>query len=315
MSLFWRSAGWILPYRIYNVLQDRRTKQLEAERFERDFGTLQRLAAPNAALKGRHDGKRGFILCNGPTTLEQNLLPLADEIVFSVSSGYLHRDYDSIKPRYHCVPQVTYGRVTEDDVAAWFREMHARIGDAELFLSASEEEIVRKHGLFPGRKVHYVFLNDHFDAIPHDRIPDMAKAFPQLQSVAVMGLLIALYMGIKDIYLLGTEHSDFLTRTYRYAFEATVLKGKDLSIDASGRTLTSRYEDFHGLGRLWRHYRATRQIAEASGAHIWNATAGGELDEFPRVQLEAVLAGKTDHSAGAGTGTKGQQEVPQRNAP
>jgi hypothetical protein len=301
MSLFWNLAGWALPYRIYNFLQDRRARQIEAESFERQFGHLQSLAATNSALRDRHAGARAFVLCNGPTTLEQNLLPLEGEIVFSVSSGYLHRDYDKIKPRYHCVPQITYGRMTEDDVVAWFREMHSRIGDAEIFLSATEEAVVRKHKLFCGRKVHYVFLNDHFDDVSRDCIPNMARALPHLQSVGVMGLLIALYMGLKDIYLLGTEHSDFRTGVYRYAFESTVLKGKDVTVSVSGQTVTSRYDDFHGLGRLWRQYRITGQIAKANGARIWNATAGGELDEFPRISLDAVFAEKpakeADHSS------------------
>jgi hypothetical protein len=112
-----RLIDWILkhgtrvvPYNIYLRLLNRQRRQEEAARFERQFGHLQRLAAPNTALKFRHQGQRAFILCNGPTTLRQNLLPLAGELVFSVSSGYLHPDYDRIKPRYHCIPQITYDR-------------------------------------------------------------------------------------------------------------------------------------------------------------------------------------------------------------
>jgi hypothetical protein len=282
--------GWVLPHRLYMRISDRQRRRKEAAHFEQHFAHLQRLAAPNAALKDRHQGARAFLLCNGPSTLKQDLAPLAGEIVFSVSSGYLHPLYDRIKPRYHCVPQITYGRVTKRDVIAWFREMHERTGEAELFLSATEEELVRENGLFPGRTVHYIFLYENFDELLSRDIPDISAAIPRVQSVPVMAALIALYMGFKDIYTLGTEHSEFLTRRYEYSFEPTVLKGKDLSTTAAGDVLSSRYDDFHSLGRLWRHYRVVREIAAANNARVWNATAGGELDELPRANFEDLIA-------------------------
>jgi hypothetical protein len=279
---------WVLPYNPYVRLLNRQRRREEAARFEREFGHLQRLAAANAALKDRHQGQRAFILCNGPSTLQQNLAPLSGELVFSVSSGYLHPDYDRIKPRYHCIPQITYGRMTEQDVMAWFREVHQRTGNAEIFLSATEENFVRRHGLFPGRTLHYLFLHENFDHLGSRDIPDISTAIPGVQSVPIMGLMVGLYMGFKDLYLLGTEHSEFVTRRYVYSFEPTVLKGKDLSTTPAGEVTTSRYDDFQSLGRLWRQYRTLREIAEANDARIWNATAGGELDEFPRVRLEQV---------------------------
>ncbi|HJT44562.1 MAG TPA: hypothetical protein VJ750_13805 [Rhizomicrobium sp.] len=284
-----KHGTWVLPYNPYARLLNRQRRREAALRFERAFGHMQRLAASNAALKCRHQGQRAFILCNGPSTLEQNLQPLASEFVFSVSSGYLHRDYDKIKPRYHCVPQITYGRMTEQDVVAWFREMHQRIGSAEVFLSATEENLVRAHDLFPGRTLHYLFLHEDFDRLGSRNIPDISATVPGVQSVPIMGLIVGLYMGFKDLYLLGTEHSEFVTRRYRYSFEPTVLKGKDLSTTPAGEVTTSRYDDFQSLGRLWRQYRALREIAQANNARIWNATAGGELDEFPRVPLEQVV--------------------------
>jgi hypothetical protein len=99
-----------------------------------------------------------------------------------------------------------------------------------------------------------------------------------------------MYLGCEDIYLLGTDHDHFKTRTYRYFYEPTVLAGKDLSVDRDGKVLTNLYDDFHELAFLWRQYRALGRIAQANRVRIWNATAGGELDEFPRVRFEDVLA-------------------------
>jgi len=167
--------------------------------------------------------------------------------------------------------------------------MHERTGNAEIFLSATEENLVRTHGLFPGRTLHYLFLHEDFDRLGSRDIPDLSTAIPGVQSVPIMGLMVGLYMGFTDLYLLGTEHSEFVTRRYQYSFEPTVLKGKDLSTNPAGEVTTSRYDDFQSLGRLWRQYRTLREIAEAHDARLWNATASGELDEFPRIRLEQVI--------------------------
>src|SRR5262245_54602744 len=67
----------------------------------------------NRRLLGRHRGARCFVLANGPSVLKQDLLPLRDEVVLSVSNGYLHKDFDAIAPAYHFVPPIPYGKIKE----------------------------------------------------------------------------------------------------------------------------------------------------------------------------------------------------------
>jgi hypothetical protein len=297
-STLWRLGGWLLPYSLYIRLADRHRRRAEALRYEREYGAMQRLAAPNAALRGIHKAERCFILCNGPSVKTQNLLPLAGEIVISVSNGYLHPDYMKFSPRYHCIPQITYGRLTETDVVTWFREMHDHLGDAEMILSTTEESLVRRHGLFPGRKVHYVFLHNSLDEHPDGAIPDLATAIPRVESVPILCLMAAMYMGFDRLYLVGTDHDQFKSGTYTYFFQDWSLRGKDPDVTPEGKVLTPHFEEFQQLVRLWKQYRALRNIAEVNGIGIFNATAGGELDEFPRVNLPEVLADKEFRSVG-----------------
>ena len=48
----------VVPYNLYVRLLNRRRRQDETAQFERDFGHLQRLTAPNATVKSRHQGAR-----------------------------------------------------------------------------------------------------------------------------------------------------------------------------------------------------------------------------------------------------------------
>lgn len=243
----------------------------------------------NSKLAGTRYGERCFILGNGPSAKKLDISSLQGETIFSVSNGYLHQDYEKIQPQYHCVPQISYERMTESDVVAWFTEMHKRLGYAVLFLSTNEEPLVRKFGLFPRREVYYLAFRDNFDERRGNDLVDLSRLVPRVESVPVMVLMVAMYLGFKDICLLGVDHDHFKTGIYQYAFNLDVQQNKDFSVDKDGHILTSRHDDFQSLARLWRQYRVLNRIAEANDIRIFNATPGGELDEFPRLNLDEWL--------------------------
>jgi len=299
MGFFHSAFRNALPFFFYKYLyiiwpeQKRQREEEERLRPEREReARLLALTAPNAQYRDLHRGKRCFILCNGPSVKQQDIAALAGELVFSVSNGYHHPDYAKIAPAFHCVPQITYGMLTRADVIAWFREMHEKTGTATIFLNHTEEPLVREEGLFPGRNVRYVYLAGSFSNRPTDAIPDISREIPGAQSVPIMCLMIAMYMGFKQIHLLGTDHDHFRSGEYKYFYEPTVLRGKDLTADVDGKLRGGWHDELAGLAALWNQYRAIRRIAEANGVAVVNSTAGGELDEFPRIPLEAALAGK-----------------------
>ena len=273
-----KSLVWLLPHGLYVILS-RFWLRTAASKELMPINELQK----NKEIHNIHDGKRCFILANGPSSGKIDLSMLAGEFVISVSNGYLHKNYSFIAPHYHCVPQITYGRMSETDVVAWFSEMHQAIGNAELFLNETEYELVRKHNLFAGRKVHFLSMRENFDELKTHQIPDLAVAIPGVQSVPVMAIMIAMYAGFKEIILLGVDHDHFKSGKYIYAFDLGVQEGKDFSVDANGRHLVSLYDDFHSLACLWRQYRVLGQIARENSIKIINSTEGGELDEFDRI--------------------------------
>jgi hypothetical protein len=248
-----------------------------------------KLCRGNSRYRDIHRGQRCFIICNGPSVNRQNLLPLKDEIVFSVSGGYHHQDYAIYQPRYHCAPQFAYTDILTKEVGiAWFREMHAKIGAAELFLSHWQEPLVRENNLFPGRQVNYLCMHGEFSKNPH-RLVDITRMVPGVWSVPIMCLMIAMYMGFKDIYLLGVDHDSFRSGEYKYFYQPTVLKGRMEGITEDAKISDPLCEELYAWHRLFNQYRALKRIAQARGINIYNATAGGALEEFDRVSLEDVL--------------------------
>ncbi|MGO7334207.1 hypothetical protein [Rhizobium leguminosarum] len=273
-------GSMLLPYGVHEL--KRRLKN--RHKFSADVASS---LAENRQLAGLHAGQRCFILGNGPSVKGLDLSRLQGETVITVSNGYLHSDFDKFQSRYHCVPQITYGLMTSEDVVRWFDEMHSHLGAAELFLSSTEAELVRKHNLFSGRTVRYLVLGESFDERTSVEIVDISQPVPRVDSVPVMALMIAMYLGFKEIILLGVDHDRFLSSPYQYAFELKVQKGKDITVNADGTPRRNRHDDFQQAARLWRQYRAIANIARANDIRVVNSTHGGALDEFERRPFQA----------------------------
>lgn len=235
-------------------------------------------------------------MCNGPSVNKQNLLLLKNEIVFSVSSGYLHKDYLAIQPRYHCLtPLYYYKDLTAKDAILWFQEMDAKVGRAELFFGTTQEPLIRKNKLFQNTKINYIYaglLSNESD----DKIIDISKKIPGIISVPVLCMIIAMYMGFKEIYLLGLDN-DWWRRDgeYKYFYEPTVLKGKGDATDENGKLKYPHnllFVQFYGFADLLKQYWIIHNRARANNISIYNATEGGAVEEFPRVKFESLFRNK-----------------------
>lgn len=274
-------AEWVLPPRVQSVLEENvlwrvtRTPTIAAE--------LKR----NRALRHIHQGKRAFILCNGPSINAEDLTPLAGEICFSVSNFYKHQLYPHIHPAYHCVPNVLPPH-TEEGTEQWFQEMHAEIGPAKLFLGTRQLPLVRRAGLFPGRALHFLHMSGSLT--PTAAGIDISRGVARVISVPIMTLMIALYMGFDRIYLLGTDHSSLFTGEYHYFFDRSRMVLKDPYTNDDGRNNYALLLEFTLHLQLWKQYEALHQIARQRGVRITNLAQGSYLDVFPRGELKQVLA-------------------------
>ncbi len=276
-----KATDWLLPPAVYRLLSYYHPPALGF------YLSHLAILRANRQLHNRHAGERCFILCNGPSVNEQDIRPLARETVFSVSNGYRHPDYLSIHPRYHCVPQITYNTLPPEKTVEWFKEMDQKIGDAEIFLDRQEWGLVQEHRLFPERATHFVCMGKN-QFVSNNAISDLTGIIPRVQTVPIMALMIALYMGFREIYMLGVDHDWFVKKEYRYFYGHSVT-ATDQTLTKDGILLTTLWDELPAVKKVWEQYRAIKKIASANGVRIFNATYGGMLDEFERVRLEDVV--------------------------
>lgn len=242
----------------------------------------------NKDIHGRHSGERCFILCNGPSVNGQKLNGLKDEIVISVSNGYRHNFYAEIAPKYHLIPHFTFGSFTIEDALVWLGEMDERLKCEIVFVSTQQMQLVESEKKLGKQNVRYFF--DQGDFTKYETIPEFTRCIPGAKSAPILAIMLAMYMGFENIYLIGVDHDWFIKKNYRYAFGVTSFDGKDAGVDAGGAMPNMRLADeLPNASALWLQYRALNRIAKANKIQIYNATLGGALDEFERVDINSII--------------------------
>ncbi len=287
--LIMRTLFWTVPHGMF----------LHGMYHLRNYQRKKNIAKPPPALEQRnerfkdcHKGERCFVLACGPSIKQQDLSMLKDEICIGVNNFFVHKDYALIRPNYHCAPDVLEWHnttVNEEYAIKWFREMETRLQHTVLFLSHGDKEIIKQSNLFHNKEVYYFHFRYNWENF-EDTGVDAASPIPAGKSVAILAIEIALYMGCKQIYLLGCDHNWLLhygESRHFYAEDENVIVRPELG-----------YTEFEGKGveeafryhiELWTQYKRIQQYAESHEIHIYNATPGSMLDVFPRVRFESLF--------------------------
>lgn len=246
------------------------------------------LLAENARFKDIHTGERIFILCTGPSINTMDLTNLVNEKTMAVSNFYMHKDIKVIRPDYYCIPQIVYTKVFDEQTAEhWLKEMVTRGEAKHYFFNVNEKKIIDKSSFFGDKSINYLYFNK---MIPYYDNVDLTASLMGVQSVPVLCLQIAIYMGFKEIYLLGVEHDYFLSGNYKYFYSRAenMVGDKDKFTDAVGKVNYALTDIIPIMDILWKQYKIMKKIAESKNIKIYNATKGGILDVFERVNFDEI---------------------------
>ena len=277
-GMSWRRtiADWTLPPNVENLIRLGLSNARKTS-----SGELSR----NLRFSNLHQGQRCFVIATGSSLKRQNLKLLAGEICIGVSNLFVHPCYKIFKPQYHCVPP-WHPPITEAAMITWFTEMASATGDASLFVSLSDKARVAKATGSANDNIYYLYHND----VAYNRSPgiDLTAPIPSPRSVTISALYLAVYLGCRDIYLLGFDH-DWLAHVGEslHCYEES-----QHALNRNGYDEWGAYEmepQFRNLLELWKQYRALKKMASARGTTIYNATDGGWLDVFQRVNYEKLF--------------------------
>ena len=237
-----------------------------------------------AALHNIHKGQRAWIIGNGPSLTKLDLALLKDEITFGVNGIWLLFDELGWKPKYYTVED----RFVAEDDAKIINEIH---GPVKIFPKDLSDV------LSPNNDTIYVnFHRGFYPGFP--RFSDCCnEAVYWGGTVTYMNMQLAHYMGCNPIYLIGMD-MDYEVPDYN--------EGNDIL--SREPDVNHFHPDYFGPGKRWHMPNVKRMILclEHAGQflakkdiHVFNATAGGKLESFPRVPFEDVFDKNSPHATRA----------------
>lgn len=232
-------------------------------------------------LKSMRRAKRCFVIGNGPSLNSTDLTKLKNEITFATNGFFLKMPTLDWTPTYY---------VVEDHLVAEDRakEINALHGPTKLFpaylryvLEPDEETIFFDHR---PRKSFPDGFDFSFDADVHTYAGG---------TVTFTCLQLAAYLGYEEIYLIGVDAN------YAIPEDATLSgSGRVKEIDMKSDDPNHFHPNYFGKGKRWHEpnvdvmvkaYKEARRVCDARGVKICNATVGGKLEVFPRVDYDSLF--------------------------
>lgn len=287
--------------------------------------TFEHVTAPDdlVQFKDIHKGKRCFVMGNGPSLNKMDLSSLEGEFVFGCNSIFLLFDRVKWRPAYYtCVDS----RVLPDR-AAEIEAMLRENPKIRAFFPTELEDHVAKvktatRALMPPRE-NISYFRERWNSTsnpPHSMFSlDINQHVIQPYTVAITMLQIAAYMGFSEIYLIGCDTS--------YRIPDDVKKEGLTAKGEVGLGLTSVEDNdpnhfdprYFGKGRKWHdpqtdkmieHYGyAKRAVELKGGTKIYNATVGGNLEVFERIEFTSLFGSTRPKPAKTEASTASQAPV------
>lgn len=127
--------------------------------------------------------------------------------------------------------------------------------------------------------------------LQHDEFIEinMDKNMTAAINVSIMAVQCAIYMGYKNIYLLGIDFSDFVSSKsehfYGEGINKVINRGNNSYIQPKG-------DELRWFSMAFIHHYALRRYAKKKNVNIVNLTEGSMLDAYPIGHLEDILEQK-----------------------
>lgn len=234
-----------------------------------------------AAYRNKYKGKRCFMIGNGPSLTISDLEMLKGEVTFGCNMIYKIFDRTDWRPNYICMSDRTLIRgiapILPDIDTTIFTSHVAYKGMAE-----KPKKVIYAYNAAPD-PAYYV----------HGNL--LGYYVGSFASVMTYALELAMYMGFEEMYLLGVDASNNMTKGVghfinNYYDKDTKEKEKERAQKYYGNTEES-LEKFGEwtVNKQVDAYQVIKDYADKHGFKIYNAGRGGELEVFPRVNLDEVL--------------------------
>lgn len=230
----------------------------------------------NFKLKNRYKGRRCFIIGNGPSLKMEDINRLKSEI--SMGCNNIYQLYEKSVWRPTCF-------FMEDNI--FLNEHVQTVNDLKYFLNNCDYLFATLrsdlHEKYSDKfdKLYYLYTcKTQIQDIVFS--PDLTKKIYSAATTLYTMLQVAVYMGIKEIYLLGVD----------FSFKREIDKDGCLNVKTEVKNHADIIEETDGIYHtdiILKGYKIAKEYADLHNIKIYNATRGGKLEVFERVKFDDLF--------------------------
>jgi hypothetical protein len=229
-----------------------------------------------ASLRNIHQGKRAFVLGNGPSLKVDDLNLLQNEISFASNKIYLAFNETNYRPTYWTICDALVAENCIDEIralkliklGAWSTESYLK-GIDSMFFSNAPKGISR----------------DNYNW-------DLIKGIYAGHSVVNFSLKLAFWMGIREVYVIGVDFKFTVPKT----ISGRKIFGNDVIV--SEGEVNHFHPDYRKSGESWtmpqleaqrKDFQMTGEFYKQNGGIVYNASRHSELDAWQRVEFGTLF--------------------------
>lgn len=220
-------------------------------------------------LEDKYKGKRCFLICTGPSLTIEDLEKLKDEYTFGMNSLCLWKEKSSFRPKFFgCCDLGVYRKLK-------YQIIDYCSNRTEIFVSdrlARQDTVDKNWHIVPLNVAYHAYSRWFKENFWCKFRPNAYVGVYDMHSVTHFLIQIAVYMGFTEIYLLGADTNQVLGKKVHFQDYGV----PDTTIG------TARERNICGYEEIKKHMNEY-------GFKVYNATRGGMLEVFERVDLDEII--------------------------
>ena len=262
--------------------------------------SLKEALTQNKEFNNKYQGGRCFILGNGPSLKNVNFSLLRDEYTFTVNQLPRNPQFPDLNTNFHVWADQRFFHIDENkpediELLNIMKAVNTDGNKPVVFYKYAAKNMIEHFDL---KK----FLNIRFwdqagyevSMIPNSYI-DFTKLVPGFSTVIHYVICLAVYMGFKDIVLLGCDCTGIISTAQSrlgygekstYGYQITENEKKRLE---AMQALSSFRNEMLWQVNMFDCYAILDQYCKNHGARLRNATNPTLLETVERVSLDEVL--------------------------
>lgn len=245
----------------------------------------------NIELKDKYNNKRIFILGSGSSILLYDLKALKREFVMTQNSFHMHEDIYDIEPNFHCV--VPYYQ-SEKEYSTWIEyigDMKEKMLGTTFIWGLNTKALIDNHHPDLVKQSYYIRTKYNLLTLKKAKV-NISKTIMNIPTVLTQCLTVAIYMGFREIYLLGFDLDQIChtnDRTFGRFYGMSKITDTKFEEDAERNSDLETTDGWYTWWLLNKQFFLLKSYADQNNINIINGTQGGILSYFKREPIENII--------------------------